>query len=450
MKETRRRSHSMGLWTLVALVVANMIGTGLYQTSYYAMSSLGDARWILLVWLAGAVMAFCGAIAYGAMTRRLPLSGGEYLYLSRLVHPSIGFLAGWISLIAGFTGPIAANAILVGKYSLPHAWQDGPWPNLVATAMIALGTLSHAIHFRVGAWSQNLIVIMKVFCLLWFLALAVIFGPEGGWKSGVLDNNPMANVSTAVLVQTMLASLAWVAFCYTGFNAGIYLAGELPKNDLRLPRSMWLATLLVAILYLSLNAVFLYSIPAEHVAGNSEFVAESARVIGGGSLEGLIRLAILLSCATSVLAMLMAGPRVYAQMANDGVLPRLFAARKRIPRRAIVVQGILSAIVVWIAKLPDLLNYLGLTLSTCGALAIACIWWIRRKYPEAEAIRWYEHLCAGIYVLFAVVILVVAYYAQPLHFNACMATFVLGVLLFLGMRYWQRRGAGAVAKSLHP
>ncbi len=442
------RENPIGLWTLVALVIANMIGSGLYTSSCYSIVSLGEAKYVLMVWGLGGLMALFGAIAYGALAVRLPLSGGEYLYLSRLVHPVIGFLAGWISLIAGFTAPIAAAALIVGRYSVPST-TGGYAQQMVASLTIILAALAHAVHLRTGAWLQNVVVLMKVVCLLIFLIIALIFGPEKGWQSGSLEALPLKDASWLAILTAMMGSLVWISLSYTGFNAAVYLAGELPKGDRRIPLSMWVASLIVTALYMALNAVFLFAIPAEKLAGNEEFVAEVAKAIGGGSLEGLIRFAIIISSATAVLAMLMAGPRVYAQMASDGVMPKLFAARKTVPRRAIAVQAILSLIVVWIAPLNDLIGYLGLTLSACGALAIASIWWLPKKMPEALPIRWYEHWSAVLFVLFSIVLLLAAY-ADPLksgQFWACVITFGLGgtvYALLLSQRKEPGRPKGSI------
>ncbi|MFO0925244.1 MAG: APC family permease [Pirellulales bacterium] len=432
-KRRKRRESPIGLWTLVALVIANMIGSGLYTSSCYSILGLGEARYVLIVWGLGGVMALCGAIAYGALASRLPMGGGEYLYLSRLIHPFVGSLAGWISLVAGFTAPIAASALIVGKYTVPAF---GPyWIQGVASLTIVLAAIAHAVHLQTGAWLQNVIVLLKVVCLVLFLVVGVTFGPEQGWQSGSLTPLPLEGASFWTILAAMMGSLVWISLSYTGFNAAIYLAGELPEGDKRIPLSMWMATLIVTFLYVALNAVFLYAIPAKELAGNEEFVAIVARAIGGGSLEGMVRFAIVISSATAVLAMLMAGPRVYAQMAADGVMPKLFAARKRIPRWAIAVQAGLSLIVVWVAQLQQLITYLGLTLSACGALAIASIWWLPLRMPHSPKVRWYEHVCAAIFVGFSVVLLVAAY-ADPnkkSEFWACVITFGVGALIHVFM-----------------
>ncbi len=345
---TIKKQAPIGLWTLIFLVIANMIGSGLYTSSGYSIASLGDAKYVLAVWALGGLIAICGAVGYGALASRLHMSGGEYLYLSRLVHPSVGFLAGWISLVAGFTAPIAAAALIVGEYAVPSSMQQSLVPKIVASVTILVFAIAHAIHLKSGAWLQNLVVVLKLVCLTFFLAVAALFGPEKGWQSGVLESSTINEGASFSLWLTMLGSLVWISLSYTGFNAAVYLAGEIPNGDKLVPRSMLIATLLVTIFYLLLNAVFLYALPAEEIAGKKAFVAGVARAIGGGSLEGLIRLAIVLSSITSVQAMLMAGPRVYAQMAADRVMPKLFASRKGIPRRAIMTQAILSIIVCWV------------------------------------------------------------------------------------------------------
>lgn len=445
-----KKSQPYGFWTLIGLVVANMIGAGLYTSSGYALAGLGDAKYVLEVWLIGGIIAMCGAVGYGALAARLPMAGGEYLYLSRLVHPSVGFLAGWISLIAGFTAPIAAAALVVGEYSVPDSMQKTLAPKFVATGTILLAGIAHSVHLKSGAWLQNLIVLLKMVCLTLFLVLALVFGPEKGWQSGILESHEVPHGPTAVLITTMLGSLLWISLSYTGFNAAVYLAGEIPRGEKLVPRSMLIATLIVTLFYLSLNAVFLYAIPASELAGKKAFVADVARAVGGGSLEGLIRLAIVLSSMTSVLAMLMAGPRVYAQMAADRVMPKLFAMKRGIPRRAIIVQAGLSTIVIWISKLEELIAFLGLTLSACGALSIASIWWLPRKLQNANRIRWYEHLCSAIFVVTSIVLLFVARTEKPKEFWACIVTFALGGLIYWLARRLSNPADPLASKSTEP
>jgi amino acid transporter len=431
LSQTSTTKSPIGFWTLVCLVVANMIGGAIYSSSCFSLADLGSARLVLFVWLIAGILAVCGAIGYGALASRLPFSGGEYLYLSRLVHPSVGFLAGWISLVAGFTAPIAYAAKLVGEYALPKDMATFEYKGAVATIAIIVAALLHAWHVKIGAWFQNGIVATKLVFLTLFLVVAVSIGPTAGWQSGELASATLK--PDASLFQTLnmvFSALVWVVLAYTGFNASVYLAGEVPCGDRRVPRSMWLATLIVTFFYLALNAVFLYAIPPEKIAGNTSFVADVARAIGGQNLEWLMRFAIVLSQVTSVFAMLMTGPRVYAQMANDGVMPKVFVSRGGIPRVAIFIQALLSIIVVWMSTLESLLSYLGLTLTVCGAMAIASGWMIRRRYPEAEPLRWYEHGAMAVFVISSIGLLFIAWQFKPEQFYISVGTFAVGILLY--------------------
>ncbi len=421
----------MGLVTLVLLVVANMIGASIYVSSAFSMSDLGDAKLILLLWLVAGIMAICGSIGYGALARRLPTSGGEYLYLSRLVHPLVGFLAGWISLAAGFTAPIANSAKVAAEYLVSSDWPLWLSKNAIASLAIVLAALAHGFRVRLGAWTQNTIVFAKLALIVLFLVVAVLVGPVDGWQNGnfALSSLPKG-AELGLTLYSCIASLIWVVLAYTGFNAAIYVAGEAPSAQSLVPKAMLLATVIVTLLYLGLNTVFLYAIPAEMLAGNTSFVADVARAIGGSWMEWSMRTVIVLSQLTSVFAMLMTGPRVYAQMAADGYLPKWLSMKGGIPRSAIGVQALLSLSVVWIANLESLLSYLGLTLTLCGAMAIASGWWIRKRIPQAPSLKWYEHGSMAVFVVSALVILVASAKFKPAEFYTCLGTFAIGVLIY--------------------
>ena len=424
-----------------------MIGVGIYVGSYYSLLTLKDARLVLLVWLIGGLHAICGAIAYGAIANRLPVSGGEYSYLTRCVHPAIGFVAGWISIIAGFTAPIAATALLLGKY-LGGADSSATATKCIATASIVFVAILHGCHIKVGAWFNNAVIAVKFFCFAVFLFFGLPFVLQGTNTGLLVDpgsathESPLLGVrilEPSTLVQ-MVVSLFYISLAYTGFNASIYLAGEIdgPTADgtegrKLVSRSMLIASVLVVVLYLLLNYVFLYGMNPEHIAKAGEsYVAVVARNIGGDWLAGFVQTAIILSAATSILAMMAIGPMVYAQMAEDGRMPKLFRISDQVPRTAIVAQGLLSIAVVWISQIQDIVKYLGLTLTACGALAVSSVWIAHKFMAEKSPIKWYEHVAAAIYVSVAVVLLLVAgsLDRERNQFYLCMATFAIGLLIY--------------------
>ncbi len=429
-----------------------MIGVGVYVGSYYSLLSLKDARLVLLVWLIGGLHAICGAIAYGAIANRLPVSGGEYSYLTRCVHPAIGFVAGWISIIAGFTAPIAASALLVGKYvGGPDSSTNSV--KLIATASIVFVAILHGCHLRIGAWFNNAVIAIKFICFGVFLFVGLPFVLQGT-NTGLLVDATSESASLGVRLMEpstwiqMIVSLFYISLAYTGFNASIYLAGEIEgpntnqKNGRKIvSRSMLMASVLVVVLYLVLNYVFLFGLsPTEIAASGESYVAAVAQNIGGDWLSGMIRTAIILSAATSILAMMAIGPMVYAQMAEDGRLPQFFRISDQVPRTAIVVQGLLSIVAVWVSQIKDLVTYLGLTLTACGALAVSSVWIARRFMAEQSPVKWYEHVAALIYVGVAVLLLLVAgsLERERTQFYLCVGTFAVGLLIY-GINYLRKQ-----------
>jgi APA family basic amino acid/polyamine antiporter len=241
-------------------------------------------------------------------------------------------------------------------------------------------------------------------------------------------------------IYNMIVSLFYVSLAYTGFNASIYLAGEIDREPNTqngrsfVSRSMWMACLLVMIFYLLLNFVFLFGLDAQSIVdGGESYVALVANNIGGPSLSILIQITIILSAATSILAMMATGPMVYAQMAKDGYLPKWLGASNQTPRLPILIQASLCCILVWISEIKDIVGYLGLTLTACGALAVSSIWFAKKAFQENLPVRWYEHACTAIYVAGAALFLVVAAFSQR-EFNQfllCMASFAAGLLVYV-------------------
>lgn len=352
-------AKGFGFWTLAFLVVANMIGAGVFTTSGFTLASLGSPGLVLLAWLVGGLVALCGAFSYGLLVQRIPLSGGEYVFLSKTVHPFVGFIAGWVSLLAGFSGAIAFAAVALESYlpgSLP--------PKLTAVAVIVLGATLHGAKRWLGAGVQNTAVLLKLLLLLAFL----------GWGAFAIDWN-QAKPSKPEHQTGILAfsqALVWISLSYSGFNAAVYVAGEAtaPRT---VARALVTGTGLVAILYLLLNATFILGAPASEISGQPDVAARAARWIGGTGFENFTRVVISVALITSVLSMMMAGPRVYGKMAEDGIIPKIFILRNNRIWPAVLLQMTLALLLVFIGSLQDLLGYLGLTLSLSAALAVGSL-----------------------------------------------------------------------------
>jgi APA family basic amino acid/polyamine antiporter len=376
----RRAAKPIGLTSAAALVVASMVGAGVFTTSGLALQDLGERWAVLLAWGVGGLLAVCGALSYGAFAVRMPISGGEYTFLSRTVHPLAGFLAGWLSLLAGFTAPIAASALGLQAY-LAESVGLTTRPQWIGTAAILGATLMHGLRVEAGLVLQNFVVAVKIVLIVGFVAAGIVLAP---------DLAPAAPHAEHVPLGAFAVTVVWVSFSYSGWNAAVYVASEVRDPERNLWRALVLATALVTMLYLALNAVFLYSTDPADLAGKIDVGAVAAEALGGPLLRRAVTALVALALFTSISSMVMAGPRVYARMAEDGLLPRVLVAGGDTPRAAVLVQAALAILVVWTSGLADLLSYIGFTLGLSSAATIAALVALRRREgPERVPIPGY-------------------------------------------------------------
>ena len=430
---------TIGLATLVSLVIANMIGAGVFTTSGFAMGDLGTSWRVIAAWLVGGGLALCGAMSYGMLARLIPVSGGEYLFLSRNIHPLAGFIAGWISLLAGFTAPIAFAAITLEVYTLPESLSNGALKNTVASAAILSAALLHGFQARHGAVLQNAAVALKLVLIAGFLGVAVLSMASHPWE-GITAMSVGEPAVMPFSIAAFATTLMWVSFSYSGFNAAVYVASEADDARARVPAAMVLACLLVMLIYLLLNAVFVFAPAAEAIAYKQDVAAIAAHAIGGNSLSIAVRIIIVIALFTSVSAMMMAGPRVYARMAEDGLMPRILRYTKAAPGAAIAVQALLAVVVVWIAGLRELLSYLGITLSLSAAATVASLFVLARNNPDKfKSLRGYPVLPA-IYVGFTLLFILIAATRNPWEVVAALVTLLSGALVYWIWKGYQAAG----------
>jgi amino acid transporter len=406
--------------SLTALVVASMIGAGVYTTSGFALADLRSPWPVMFAWVVGGLIAICGAISYGQLADRITENGGEYLYLSRKIHPAAGLVAGWVSLLAGFTGAGAFAAIAFEACVVGDAPQSQGMPTgTLAIGLIAIMTFMHAIKIRSGIIGQDAMVLIKLSLIAIFIAIAMF--RVSTWHHSPLST-PMDFQS--VTWASFLTSVMWISLSYSGFNAAIYVAGDSKDGARSVAKAMIVASVLVTVVYLLLNLIFVFAPTMETAAGQKEIATIAAHAIGGKGLSAMVRLIIGLGLATSVSSILVAGPRVYAKMAEDGCLPRFFANDDSEFRRSILFQGGFMAVMTWFSNLSSLLSYLGLTLSLSAAGTVATLFLFR-------PLRLHRLVIPGIFVAATVVVAVVAGYTKPQEAKVAAATFMIGVLAFL-------------------
>ena len=268
-KEELGLQRKLGLFSATNLVIANMIGAGIFTTSGLLMGELGSPLVMIGLWAAGGILALCGALCYGELGAAMPRAGGEYVYLGELFHPSLGFLTGWVSFLVGFSAPLAASSLGCSEYlasAFPALMTLGE-PELVkkilAVLLIVGLTGIHLRGIQTGAGIQNVLTAGKVILLLALILAGAILG-RGDLGHLALGGG---EGTQGPGLKTMGLALMWIMFAYSGWNASAYVGSEIRNPIRNLPRSLFAGTGVVILLYLSLNVLFVYAVPPEEMEG---------------------------------------------------------------------------------------------------------------------------------------------------------------------------------------
>jgi APA family basic amino acid/polyamine antiporter len=427
-------SRKLGVITATSIVVANMIGAGIFTTSGIMASNLPDANWILLCWIFGGGIAMAGALCYAELATRMPEEGGEYIYLKRLYHPVVGFLTGWTSFLVGFSAPIAASALgsiayisagLTEGVSHIDSAQITLLQKSCAVLLIILFTLIHYLGLKLGAFVQNLLTAVKILIIFGLAALGLIFG-KGDWTHFSFATD--SRFGTMALGTAMML----VMFSYSGWNASAYIAGELKDPRKSLPISLISGTAIVMILYLLINLFIFYSVPYSQLQGNITVVESATAMAFGENVSNILGLFIGIALLSSLSAFILIGPRVYFAMALD----RLFFPyaskvhpKYEVPGRSIIIQGLIAVVMVMLGSFEQLLIYIGFALSIFPWLAIAGLFIARRRHiGDNSAVKvWGYPFIPIFFLVSSLLLMIVAFYNRPVESTAAIVTILIGI-----------------------
>lgn len=430
MEELERE---LGGFSATAIVVANMIGTGIFTMSGLLASNLPSPGWVLLCWLFGGIIAIAGALCYAELATRMPEAGGEYVYLKRLYHPALGFLAGWTSLIVGFSAPIAAAAMGFSEYiqaglnsQLLHLGptQLAIFNKGVAISIIALFTFLHYFGLRLGSRVQNVLTVMKIFIVAGLAFVGLAFGNGRGPSLSLRgETSGIMAIGTAMML---------VMFAYSGWNASAYIAGEIRRPKKTIPVSLLGGTSIVIVLYLAINFFIFRMVPYGDLKGVIP-VVETAAVqafgVGMGKVVSLLVAVGLLSCLS---AFIMIGPRVYYAMAKDRLFFPFAAKvhpRYKVPGKSILVQGAIAVILVLLGSFEQLIIYIAFALNIFLWLAVVGVFRARkRKVGEESAVKVWGYPFVPLFFLTASLVLMVFNYVnRPMESSAAILTILFGI-----------------------
>jgi APA family basic amino acid/polyamine antiporter len=433
-----------------------MIGTGIFTTTGFLAGDLGTPGLVLGIWLVGAAFALAGALCYSELGVNFPTSGGEYVYLSRAYGPVWGFLSGWVSFFAGFSAPIAAAALAFAGYlafifpaiaseSAALRWeiggitlQFGAAQALAAALVLAL-TLLNCVSLALVSRVQNVLTVIKVVVIAAFVLLGLSVG-SGSWEN---FSGAAARTSTAPLTEQFAISLFWVMFGYSGWNAATYVAEELREPERTLPRALILGTVAVALLYLALNIVFIFGTPLETMKGVVAVGALAASQLFGPQVANVFGVLMALAIVSTVNAMITIGPRVYYAMAKDGAFLGMAARvgeRSRVPVVAIACQGT-CAILMTFTSFPQLVTYIGFSLTFFTVLAVSSVLVFRRRpgWKRLPAVSMAFPLVPASYLLIGAWMIYYGFMLRPAISAAAVVTLLTGALVYVA----QLRGSRA-------
>ena len=441
--------REIGLFTATVLVVANMIGTGIFTTSGFIIQEVGHPMVLLLCWLIGGIFALCGALCYGELGAAFPEAGGEYVYLRESFGKLVAFLSGWISLLVGFSAPIAATAIAFATYSksllaLPAQPQFSLTISdlailtvspvtLVAIASIVVLSLLHYHSVTVGCRVQNTLTSLKIVIIVLFITGGFLLG------TGSLSHFS-ADLPLATLFQSKFAvSLIFISFAYSGWNAAAYLGSEIKEPSRNIPFALFTGTVLVIILYLLLNAVYIYALSAGQMSGVLEIGSMSASSLFGKPIGKYFGGAIAIGILSALSAMILTGPRVYYAMSKDGVFFELFGRvnqKYKTPAFSIFLQATIAILFILTSSFEKLLIYIGFTLAIFTLLTVLGLLLLRIK--QNALISPYQTFGYPVTpIIFIVGNLWIAYFSiqnRPLTSLWGLVTIGAGVLMYFYFR----------------
>jgi basic amino acid/polyamine antiporter, APA family len=448
--------RQLGLTSAIALVVSNMVGTGIFATTGFLAGQLGTPQLVLLIWVIGALFALLGSFCYSELGVNFPSSGGEYVYLTQAYGPTWGFITGWVSFFAGFSAPIALAALAFSDYvgyffpavkqtnaqftigSGDYAFKLGG-AQVLASSMIAVFTIINTLGLRPVSRLQNALTGTKLAVLVAFIVLGFLAG-EGSWGNFQLG---AVRTSTLPLASQFAVSLFWIYLAYSGWNAATYVAEEIRNPSRTLPLALSLGTLLVAALFILLNVVFIYAAPLEQMKGVVAIGSFAALRLFGSGIAGAFSALMALSLLATINAMVIIGPRVYYAMAKNGAFFAMAARvdeRRHTPTAAVLWQGA-CAMLMTLTPFPQLVLYIGFALNFMAVMSVASLFVFRRRsgWQRLRVVNFLWPLVPSVFIVVGLWMTVYGVTLEPKVSLAAGITIALGAIVY----HFRVRGSAA-------
>jgi basic amino acid/polyamine antiporter, APA family len=419
--------RSIGFVTACSIVIANIIGTGIFTSLGFQLIDIQSGFALLMLWIVGGIAALCGALCYGELAAALPRSGGEYHFLSQIYHPALGFMAGFVSATVGFAAPVALAAMAFGEYFIGVFGVGSSF--VLSFLVVWIVTAFHLGNLRVGSAFQNVSTLVKL----------LLIGALIGAGFFVPSKQPIsflpATVDKASIVSGAFAvALVYVMYSYSGWNAASYITSEIKQPEKNVPRSLLAGTSIVIVIYVLLNAIFLATTPADELKGQLQVALIAGKHIfgeNGGRFAGAV---ICLGLVAAISSMTWIGPRVTMSMGEDHWLLRLLGRKNKhgIPTNAILLQLLIVNLLLLTQSFEDVVRYTQFSLLLCSLLAVLGVIVLRFTRPGLR--RPYRVWLYPIPpLLFSLITIWIMFYLVRSHTAESLAglgTALLGLLLY--------------------
>ena len=369
--------HSVSVIVATAIVVADMIGVGVFTSLGFQVKDIPSGFSILLLWIVGGAVALCGVFSYSELGAMFPRSSGEYNFLGRAFHPAFGFLAGWVSATVGFAAPVALAAMAFGEYA--KSVVPGAPPMTLAVGMVWLVSLIQLSGVKHSSTFQLVSTILKVILIVAFLLAGFVVGTPQQ-----VSFAPTAASFSQILSAPFAISLVFVMYSFSGWNAATYIIGEMDSPQQSLPRALLAGTLIVMVLYVALNAVFLHTAPMDKLAGQLDVASISGRYIFGEVGGRIVAAMICIGLVSSISAMMWIGPRVMMTMGEDIPAIGFFSRKSRngAPAYAILFQLAAATVMMLTRSFEAVLDFIQFSLLFCSFFTVLGVIKLRITNPE--------------------------------------------------------------------
>jgi basic amino acid/polyamine antiporter, APA family len=424
-----------------AIVVADMIGVGVFTSLGFQVKDIPSGFSILLLWAVGGLVALCGVFSYSELGAMFPRSSGEYNFLTRAFHPAFGFLAGWVSATVGFAAPVALGAMAFGQYGA-SVWPGAP-PLALAIGVVWLVSIVQLTGVRHSSTFQLIATILKVVLIVGFLI--------AGFATGApqISFAPDAAVFTQITSAPFAIGLVFVMYAFSGWNAATYIIGEMHTPQQSLPRALLAGTLIVMVLYVALNAVFLYTTPIGQLSGQLDV----ARIAGshifgeiGGRIVGVM---ICIGLISSISAMMWIGPRVMMTMGEDIPALRVFARKspQGAPAYAILFQLAVASLMLFTRSFEAVLDFIQFGLLFCSFFTVLGVVKLRITQPDLPRPyrAWGYPVTPIVFLLVTMFMMYYLLVERPLQSFLGILIMISGLLIYAVFR--KRSDPGAATAS---